>query len=213
MKHRQLDRVLSTFTERLDSSQQLASNANLWLAQTGTLQPRFRAEDANSISEFAFLRAFLAWESFLEDTFVLYLLGKLPPRGRAPRRFGIPPTYDRAYELVREGAPFGKWNSMPQVIGRAERFFRSGQPYRGALVNRTSRFDELNTLRNKIAHTTSSAASKFEGLVRSKLGIFPAGTTVGSFLATTVPQSAPPQSFFDYYLDVLRASADAIVPT
>jgi hypothetical protein len=211
MRHRRLDKVLSTFTERLDRSRRLAVNAYLWLGQAGAFQPPLRSDDVNSISEFAFLKAFLAWECFLEDSFVLYLLGKTPPRGRAPRRYGIPPTYETAYDLVREGSPFGKWNSMPHVIQRAERFFQDGHPYRNALANNVSKFNELNTIRNRIAHTTSSAIARFEGLVRSKIGIFPARTTVGSFLATTVPQSAPPQSFFDLYLEILRASATTIV--
>jgi hypothetical protein len=161
--------------------------------------------------ELAFFLAMNAWEAFLEESFILYLLGKQAPRGKKTRRYGFPPNEDAAYEWVKDGRDYAKWT--PDVVkGRATRLFRDGYPYDAALTAHQNRLFQLKVIRNAIAHNSESARLKFEKLVRDELKALPAGTTVGSFLLTAKPASSPPVSYLEFYFDELATVSRKIVP-
>jgi hypothetical protein len=163
--------------------------------------------------ELAFFRAFLAWEDFLEETFIFYLMGYKPPRGRGPNRYTFPPNLQTAGDwLIPERRPYAEWTDCQTVCKRAERFFKKGQPYVGVLRSRQNTFDESRFIRNAIAHRSGSARNKFEKLIRDKLGVLPPNITVGSFLCMITPNSSPPQSFLEYYLGIIEFAAKNIVP-
>jgi hypothetical protein len=166
------------------------------------------------ITELAFLRVFLSWELFLEETFILYLTGKTPPRGRAPHRFVYPPNRKGAVGIVSEGRDFAKWSTPSIVVARAERFFRDGKPFSPAMSHHMSALNEMRHLRNAIAHWQEKTQDKFEAVVRtrSRTGTYQKGLSVGAFLGSTVPTSNPPQSFFDDYVSKVRWLANKIVP-
>ena len=165
------------------------------------------------MTELAFLKAFLAWENFLEETFVLYLVGRKPPGAPAPTRYAFPPSYAVASEwVVPEGRHYASWTVAADVSRRAERFFRQGRPFSTTLRANQNALDEARILRNAIAHSSASTQQKFENLVRQKLGSLPANLNVGAFLGRTVPRSSPPQSFFDFYVDRIEMCATQLVP-
>ena len=161
--------------------------------------------------ELAFLRSFLAWERFLEESFLLYLLGKRAPRGRQPRRFAMPPDAKAARELVLGSRRYATWDG-PATLDRAKVFFRAGRPYANAIEPRRYLLQEVQTVRNAIAHQSEVARRKFEKLVRDKLGTLPPKTTVGKFLTTAVSGSIPTRSFLELYLDEMALVAREIVP-
>jgi len=165
------------------------------------------------MTELAFLRAFLAWEAFLEQSFILYLLGQRAPHGRAPHRFAFPLTQRAAMEwVIPEGRQFAEWTHAMHVSSRAEKFFKDGRPFATILRPQQNAFDEARCIRNAIAHQSTSAREKFEELVRNKLTTLPVNLTVGGFLSTTIPGSAPPVSFMEFYLGKIDFSAQQIVP-
>lgn len=164
--------------------------------------------------EIAFLRAFLAWETFVEHSFILYLSGQKPPRGRAPRRYAFPPNQETASRWLRpERASYAVWTDAQSVMGRSERFFREGRPFAPVLRGNLAMFDEAKAIRNAIAHTSQSAREKFESLVRQKLRSLPPGMTVGGFLGAAVPGAAPPISFLEFYVAKIEFAAQQIVPS
>ena len=57
------------------------------------------------------------------------------------------------------------------------------------------------------------ASEKFEKIVRTRLTTLPPGLTVGGFLGTTDPGSAPPVSFFEFYIGRIDLAARQIVPS
>lgn len=210
MPQRKLQNVLKEFRRTLGDCRDFADDANRWSLPGA--RPRITRKRRDSIVELAFLRTFLAWETFLEDSFILYLMGQKPPRGRAPHRYTIPPNRALAEEwVVPERRPFAVWDAV-SVSDRAQRFFRDGRPFTSALRSNQSMLDDTKKIRNAIAHESKSAQEKFEKLVRDKLGTLPSNVTVGSFLGTTVPGSSPPMSFLESYLDKIDAVAEQIVP-
>jgi hypothetical protein len=159
--------------------------------------------------ELAFLRGFLAWEGFLEESFLLYMLGKRPQAGRAPHRYVLPRNREAAHDIAAEGRPYARWDAA-SVTSRAQRFFRDGRPYILALQPNQNALADAKTIRNAVAHVSVAARDKFEALARRELMVLPPRLTVGGFLNTTKPGVAPPTSFLEFYLDKLQVVSERI---
>jgi hypothetical protein len=213
MARRSLNTVRKGFLQSLNDSRQLAIDAYNWsLLTSGARSPLISRKRRDSLTELAFFRAFLAWEAFLEESFILYLIGQLPPCGRAPQRYAFPPNQQAAIDwVIPEGRPFAEWTDTGRVRSRAERFFKAGRPFASVLTNNQHTLEDARILRNAIAHASSNAHQKFEQLVRIKLGVFPANLTVGGFLGMTVPASTPPSSFLEFYFSKIEFAAKQIV--
>ena len=213
MAARRLVTALAVFLRCLKDARDLADDAHQWSipAQPGA-RAQISAQRRDTLIEVAFLRAFTGWEIFLEETFLLYLLGHRPPKGQPPRRYGFPPSREAASEWCAESKEYAKWN-VSDVRWRADRWFRNGKPFTPALQGQQSRLDQLITIRNAIAHESSAARGKFETLVRIELQALPPNTTVGSFLITRKPNSNPPISFMEFYLNEVKRVAQNIVPS
>jgi hypothetical protein len=169
------------------------------------------AKSRDSITELAFFRTVRAWEAFLEETFILYLLGQQPPRGKKAHRYGFPPSEKAAYEWVADGRNYANWNP-DHVRSRSKRLFRNGHPYEPVLSAHQNLLHQIKTVRNAIAHESADAQAKFEAIVRNELAALPPNTTVGSFLLTTKPHTNPPVSYFEFYIDKIANAAATIVP-
>lgn len=210
MAQRQLHVVLGEFRRIVRQSRRFAEDAHDWaLPASG---PLISAARRDSIVELAFLRSFLAWESFLEESFILHMLGKQPKKGKPPHRYVMPPNRKAAFTLTAEGRGYAKWEVASEVATRATRFFRDGRPYTAPLRAAQTKLDEARTLRNAVAHRSETAQKNFETLARNELGgSLPPGMTVGGFLNMSRPASVPPQSFLEHYLDSLQLVAETIV--
>lgn len=207
-----LGTALNMFSRRLKEARELADDAYSWSipAQPGAY-PLITPRRRDTLTEVAFLRAFTSWEIFLEETFLLYLLGHKPPKGAPPYRYGFPKNPDAAVEWCTDGKDYAKWN-VSDVQRRANRWFRHGKPFTPALQGQQSRLSQLVTIRNAIAHESSSARSKFETIVRNELGALPPNATVGSFLLIAKPNITPPISFLEFYVREILGIARIIVP-
>jgi hypothetical protein len=214
MPRRNLRTTLTAFIRTLNEGRRFAAEAYSWASRTPGHRPTISVRRRNSITEHAFLHSFLAWEAFLEESFVLYLSGQRPPRGRAPQRYSFPPNIQIAMDwVVPEGKDYAMWTIANHVANRAERFFRHGAPYASVLRGNQNTLDELRILRNAIAHSSTSVRRKFETLVRNRLGILPMNLTVGAFLWTSIPASHPPRAFIEDYLNRIEFIARQIVPS
>ena len=209
MPPRQLSAVLHRLERVFREAHKLAEDAQRW-SGAGS-RPYITRRRSDSMVELAFLRSFLAWERFLEESFILYLLGKQPPRGSRPRRFAMAPDAKAAQEFVCEGRGYTTWDGS-STMTRARRFFRGGRPYTNAIEPRRHLLSEAQTIRNAIAHESQAARQRFETLVRDKLGTLPPKTTIGRFLSTQIPGSVRVESYFAFYLDGMRSVAREVVP-
>src|ERR1017187_1752751 len=172
MARRSLKTVQKDFVRNLGESRRLATDAYRWSLSSGAgKSPLISRHRKDSLTELAFLRAFLAWEAFLEESFILYLAGASPPRGRPPKRYAFPPNQQIAMDwVIPEGDRYAKWTIASAVSNRAERFFRAGRPFAPILRSNQNVLEDARILRNAIAHASISTQQKFETLVRAKLG-------------------------------------------
>lgn len=147
---RQLHSVLNELLRSLHDSGRLAADAYTWSAPgPDGMRPHISAKRRDHITEMAFLSAFQAWEVFVEHSFVLYLWGRRPPKGSALNATCSLPTTRRPRRwVVPEGRHFAEWTDASRVIGRAERFFRAGQPFAAVLRGNQHLLEEMRTVRN-----------------------------------------------------------------
>jgi hypothetical protein len=194
-------------------SRKLAQDADRW-ATSGAQgkRPAISTQRRESIIELSFLRAFLAWEAFLSESFILYLLGHEPRSGGGPRRYYFPPNRDMAVEWLSEGRDYAKWTNASEVADRARRFFKDGYTFTTVLRANQFVLSDAAVIRNAIAHEAISARLKFENVVRRELGVLPANRTAGAFLGMSKPTAVPPISFLEFYIDALENCALQITP-
>lgn len=198
-------------------AQRLAAAAHQWTSSVhGPKKPRFSAKHRDMLVELAFLKAFLAWESFIEETFILYMLGKKPPRRAKVKCLVSPPSREHAILLTLPEAgtrPYADWDNVLMVRERAKRFFDGGEPFETALSLHVNLVQEIQTIRHALVHRSKSSQERFETIARRELTALPLGLTVGRYLTTTRHKSIPPISYFEFYTYYLKKIALKIVPS
>lgn len=162
------------------------------------------------IYELAFLRCFLAWEIFLEETFYAYMLNKAAPDGSTFRRYIAPPNIEHARKIIRGQRQFSAWAQGVEVMDRAQLYFENGEPFVTGLATAGSDLADMVVVRNRIAHGSGTAKSKFLDLVRRKHGSVPQGTNAGRFLLGT--DTGFTENRFNAYLGVLTGASRLIAP-
>lgn len=205
-----VDSQLSELNARLDDSLRLASDApGFHEVRGGRLRP-IKYTRVYQINEMAFLGMFLAWEEFLEATFVRYMCGAATKTSYQPTVYVMPLTLDHALKFfIVKPRDYVEWSSGQQVMERAEMVFRDGEPYRSALRPSLTDLDDMRQIRNAIAHRSGISWKKFETAVRRILGSRPRGLSPGMFLRLQNAASAKP--YIEHYREVLVVAASRIV--
>jgi len=190
-----------------DIESQIHSSRNLVAKVKKMRMPQIQVE---LVAELAFLRVFIAWESFLEQSFLRYLVGARSRSGQLPAKYVNPKNLDHAQQIVYSGKDYFQWNSASKVVQIAETYFKDGEPFKPILQGITAELKEMTTIRNRIAHRSTSAREKFNTLVRKNFGHGIPGMTPGRFLLTPTSSSSQ-SSFFDNYIEIIGAAGFLIV--
>ena len=214
MAHRKLDLVKEDLRRSLNKSEKLAFVALGW-NRAGLIHnvPRFTNDHLEMVVSLAFLSGFLAWEKFLEESFILYLMGKSAPNGYAPIRHVFPRDRDHANEFCKGDRKFSAWDDVNFVTTRSDQFFLDGRPFSDSLRTVLNLLNNMKTIRNAIAHQSTASQDKFENFVRHELGHFPHRTNPGNFLLINIVGSIPPSSYLEFFFGTLLLTALKIVPS
>jgi hypothetical protein len=159
----------------------------------------------------ALLRMHLAWENYIEDTFVRYMCGSTTTTGYSPTL--ITPQCRNTKEAVRKilgGSSYLIW-SPKNIEVRARQYFDNGEPFVSAIGGARNTLDEINTIRNRFAHRSGYSALRFESVVQTLLGVLPRGINPGRLLLMQDP-AYPTIRLIDRYSNILLVSARNIVP-
>jgi hypothetical protein len=206
--------LLADSVKEFEAAIQLTARASVWQSHLQHFNAaRFKKEHFTQIVELAFMKSFLTWEVFLEEAFILYLLGKKSPSGYGPVRHAIPMNRQHAVELLASDARHTDWTAAGKVVGRATRFFKRGEPFVNVIRPQTNLLDNLKTIRNALSHDSEEATDKFETLVRNELTYCPSGTIPGTFLMELKPHLTPPKTFLQFYTENFCSMANTIIPT
>lgn len=163
------------------------------------------------IYELSFLKIFLAWEYFLEKSFILYMLGKKTENGYKPESYVTPIDEDHAYKIIKGGANFPNWLDLEFIREKSELFFKDGEPFKSALYDDQTIHKGLRimkTTRNRIVHVSPGSREKFESMLRDEFG-YATDITPGEFLMKEGKKTK--KSYINYFKEILLISAERIV--
>ena len=179
--HKQLDQLLAWSSRMPD-----------------TLQWQYR------INELRFVRATLAWEEYLEQSFICYLRGSRSSNGRI-YSLSIPIAVNRndAVQKAVGDQPFGKWLNERWALKRANKIFNGEHPY---IVLASPRFTEIRLIRNRIVHRSDHSRSEFQGIVKLVCRTARPGMTPGRLLS----ESANGVVRIESYLHLVRNSGSLV---
>jgi hypothetical protein len=133
-------------------------------------------------------------------------MGKLTRSGAAVTRYIAAPSVEHAHNLLKGRSQFLDWNSPDVVISRCELVFDNTNPIKTALTANKGRLDRIRHVRNVIAHSSETAANKYESAVRTEIVTVGLNIpTPGQFLLL-VP--AGYGSYLEMYIDTLESVID-----
>lgn len=202
------NKVLEVFNQQVELSYSLIKSVGLVKEAYSKCQPKLSHSDLLQVIELSFVKIFLAWEQFLEDTFVRYMIGV---RGKNKvKSYLKPKSLNHAFEILKEGKPFPDWTNIDGILRKANIYFKEGEPYRSNLNLIKSELEDMKFIRNAIVHMSGIAEEKFKSVVRSNIGTFPRGMTPGKFLYS-IKSQRPKITYLEFYIDKLKLIAERIV--
>ena len=158
--------VLDGFRQEVDRSNALLDDIRV----RGV--PFFRLRQ---IAELSYLRIYLAWENFLEESFARFLCGASTLSGHRPTCYAKPKNIEHAKDFLvgldRPYLQYADWASVENVKQRARLCFRGGAPFVPPLDAALRDLLDMRIIRNHIAHRSSSARKKFRNLQQRHLGV------------------------------------------
>ena len=148
--------------------------------------------------EMAFLRTFVWWESFIEQTFIRYLAGYTSKIGIAVALGGVSysPTVGHAEARILGSRDYALWHNPSVVVRRSQKFF-SSSPVETVLMSNMARLEALASIRHRIAHSNNDARRKFDAATMALGGKRYRGSRAGSFLRDFYTNSTLPVRWLD----------------
>lgn len=197
--------VLTEFDHASDRMRTFLADAKDFRRPNGnSIHVRYTEE----IAGLALLKLTLAWESFIEDSFLRFLCGAKSAAGLSPTLLvAKEPTLSAAFRALSGGDRYLGWQA-DRTIKRANKWFDAGAPYATAVNGAKSDLDAMAEIRNRIAHRSNHSVKAFQDVVRAHLGYVPAGMTPGRFLLGTLPSAGKPA--IEHYAALLSATAHLI---
>ncbi|CAM3747912.1 hypothetical protein MUGA111182_07030 [Mucilaginibacter galii] len=162
------------------------------------------------ITDSAFLKVFIAWESFLESAFNKYMLGIASINGIVIARHASPRDEVHANDMLIGTQKYVDWTRGDVVVALSRIYFDPGNPFEVNINSLTSDLQDLKTVRNSAAHMSSTTSIKLDALATRLLGTRVIGATVSSVIFAVDPTSTTSSTFFDVYLSKLDVAAEAI---
>lgn len=153
--------AFGTAVARAISLAEAGEASRVIISATTAKQPLYPAR-LELLYEMAFLRVFIEWETFLEQTFIRYLCGYEAAAGQQPIRSG---TYYRTLAAA-EAAVLGHhsyklWHNPAIVISRAQSFFITSL-HELVLASSQTRLEWYAAIRHRIAHAQAHARRQFD---------------------------------------------------
>jgi hypothetical protein len=168
---RPADKLFASFVardRRLDGTRRRVDQ----LVQTGRLSTRA----AEQVYESLFLSAFTSFEVFVEDLFLLLLVGaskRNPAISSAVPRIAVK-SFSVARDLVvGPGRKYVDWLPYERTMERAKLFFRGGRPFTEVPVGERELVNRAQVIRNAIAHRSRYSEERFETQVIAGTALAP----------------------------------------
>jgi len=134
-----------------------------------------------ALYEVAFLRVFLVWETFLEQTFYRYLCGHVSALGGCTLLTPARVSIAAAETAVLGAQDYVSWANAGRVISRSRKYMTLGF-HETVLHSDLTRLGYFTAIRNRVAHPSEYARNEFDTATRAlALRRYP-GSSAGRFL-------------------------------
>src|SRR5262249_19074079 len=140
--------------------------------------------------ELAYLRMFIAWETFLEESFLRYLCGYVASRGSAALRQRAFRKVEDARIAVLSGRDFVSWSNVDRIRQRSRTFITLGS-HETVIGAARSRLEAFAAVRNRIAHGSAFARREFDQATMMLTGQRYRGSCPGLFPRDWNSSTAP----------------------
>lgn len=152
--------LISQLGESLDLVR-AAEAASASMPAGSQLRRDFGAYKLHLIHELAFLRIFLAWEEFLEETFVRYMCGYSAQGTVENLSGGRFATITSARQALYGGRQYILWHDPTRNAQRCAQFVAGGR-HEVAMHVWQPRLEHFAAIRHRVAHSQEDARVKFD---------------------------------------------------
>lgn len=172
-------------------------------------QYKLKKDQREFIAESAYLKIYISWETFLENSFIDYLLGEASITNKRPAKWANPLDSLHANNILKGVQKFVDW-SNPEVVRRLSKvYFHEGYVFNSELSAINNDLLDMKKIRNSAAHVSSSTSNELDALSTRLLGRPCTGFSAYKLLFSTNPNNAP-ATFIDDYIAKLDITAEAI---
>jgi len=162
------------------------------------------------ITDSAYLKMFIAWETFLENSFIKYMLGEPSISGNVITRYVQPLHEQHANNLLIGTQKYVDW-SNPEIVKKlCNLHFSPGNPIDTFVSSIFTDLFDLKTIRNAAAHLTSSTRQPLDSLGTRKLQRQCNNLKVSDLIFAVDPNSPTSDTILTTYLNKLDISAEGI---
>lgn len=180
-------------------------------AKTATGRFKIAVNLREFICESAFLRMFIAWETFVENCFVDYLLNEPSILNNRPAKWVNPMNKEHALEIIIGNQRFMDWSNPEAIRKVSQIYFHQGYVFNSTLSAINNDLMDLKTIRNSAAHMSSTTASKLDGLSTRVLTVPCINYTAYKLLFSIDPRTTTSsQTVLERYLEILDFAAEQI---
>lgn len=162
------------------------------------------------ICESAFLRIFIAWETFVENCFVDYLLNEPSILNNRPAKWANPISKEHAQQIIIGNQRFMDWSNPEAIRNSSQIYFHQGYVFSTVLSAINNDLMDMKTIRNSAAHLSSTTATKLDGLSTRVLNVPCANYTAYRLLFSIDPRASVNQTVLERYLVILDVAAEQI---
>lgn len=198
--------LLADFTRAVEFARKIIVDAH---ATDGNGQFVHAADVRAFMTEAAVLKIYMAWERYLEQSFLGFLMGVPSTAGVRVTCYLRPTTLEHARRVLIGTQRYVDW-SNPQIVKRlAELYFEKGEPYWRTLSSIEVDLFDLRAIRNAAAHLSTSTSDQLDQLALRKLGRATTGVTVYD-LVTAPDAHIAGKTVLEGYIEALEAAASLI---
>ena len=104
------------------------------------------------MTEAAVVRVHVAWERYLEESFLEYVMGAPSATGKAVTSYLAAPATDHARRVLIGTQRYVDWSNPEIVVRLARLYLGAGEPYSAALSAVQTDLFDLRIIRNAAAH-------------------------------------------------------------
>jgi hypothetical protein len=162
------------------------------------------------ITDSAYLKLFIAWETFLESSFVNYMLGEPSVSGNLVMSFVNPLNVQHANKLLIGTQKYVDW-SNPDIVKRlCNLYFAPGNPIDTFISSMMADLFDLKTIRNAAAHLSTTTRQQLDSLGTRRLKRPCNNLKVSDFIFAVDPDSQTNETILTTYLYKLDVCAEGI---